>query len=110
MKICQQHWDKLRRAIEDRGMTHLVSSSSSQAVVSLANQLKGTDTAADFDPLMNATGAIYATYVADAGLDSMMGDKCPLCEVGGLAGNWINGACDDQLSRARKLGLVPGGQ
>lgn len=111
MQMCKDHWNKLREAISSRGMDHLVAKSGKSAMGSLVAQLEGTATKANFDPLMNANWAIVSAYLRDVGLAGMVGDKCPLCEVeggkDGLADNWIDGACNDQLASARKIGLMP---
>lgn len=111
MKCCQDHWDKLRRAVKDSGMDHLVAQSGEAAAESLVRQLKGNSDNRDFDPLMGANWAIMAAYTRDVGLAGMFSDVCPLCEVerskAGLAENWINGAVEDQLSAARSIGLMP---
>lgn len=131
MKFCQAHWDKLHDAIKDRGLWHLVAKSGEAAQEAAKRQLEGTDTAADFDPLMSAHWAIYARAIDCGGLYLMGtdesgandGDFCPLCELnkhadrtgmpegqGEPSDHWINGCCDAQLEYARELGLVSGVQ
>lgn len=114
MQFCQDHWDALRKAIDDRGLSGLVAKSGEAAAESMARQIEGTDTPSDFDPLMWAHWAISGQYLKDVGLSGMAGDKCPLCEVEksrtGLADNWIDGSTENALMHARALGLVPGEQ
>ncbi len=115
MQICKSHWDALRQAIADRGLSHLVAKSGEEAVAAIARQVEGQSTKADFDPLMNANFAIFSAFLQDAGINALRFDGCPLCEVAKsptpkLDEEWIKGASDDQLAAARSLGLVAGVQ
>lgn len=64
MKFCQDHWDKLRKAIEDRGLGDLIASDGNVAMkrqvdqLQRANEDKETITLANYDPLMAAMWAI----------------------------------------------------
>lgn len=111
MQMCQAHWDALRKAIDDRGLTPLVAKSGEAAMESIKREIEGESDKSDFDPLMGAHWAISGQYLKDVGLAGMSGDKCPLCEVeksgAGRAQNWIDGASEDQLACARHFGLVP---
>lgn len=116
MKFCMPHWDRLKQAIEDRGLTKLVHSSGEAVVDSMVREVEGNATPGDFDPLANATWAIYGAYIRDVGLAAMMVSEdgkevCPLCGVKSarddMDDNWINGSADQQLDHARSLGLMP---
>lgn len=50
MKWCQDHWDRLREAIEARGLGHLVAPDGQTAAAQLADELER----GDYDPLMDA--------------------------------------------------------
>jgi hypothetical protein len=52
MKFCQTHWDKMRAAIEARGMTPLVASHGNAAIQNIADEIKHGQTIDNFDPLM----------------------------------------------------------
>ncbi len=114
MKFCQEHWNGLRAAIEERGLTHLVARGGKEAVESLAREARGEATKDDFDPLMAAHNMILGQFVEDIGLAAFDGEKCPLCEVeksrAGLAKNWTDGSADSALEMARELGLAPAQQ
>lgn len=116
MKICQEHWEKLRAAVKNKGLEHLVHKTGESAFESVVENLQGSgDEKKNFDPLMGANFAIWGQYVNDVGLAAFSNpDICPLCEVEkskpGLAENWIDGSTEDQLNQARKLGLVQGSQ
>jgi hypothetical protein len=111
MKFCMPHWEALKKAVEDKGMMHLTHTSGEEAHAAMVRQLEGDDTKHDFDPLLNATWAIYGKFVNNVGLQGLVGDICPLCDVDArgpsTAQNWINGSTDDQLEHARTLGLMP---
>ncbi len=111
MKFCMPHWEALKKAVDDKGMTHLIHASGEAAIEACVRQVEGTDTAKDFDPLLNATWAIYGQFLHNVGLAGMVGEICPLCDVEkskpGRAQNWIDGSTNDQLEHARQLGLMP---
>ena len=64
MKFCQDHWDRLRAKIEERGLDDLIAPSGVIAAAQIADQINrgkaGDDepTVANFDPLMGAHWAI----------------------------------------------------
>ena len=52
--VCQDHWDRMRRAIDDRGLGALVPDSGELAREVVARELAGERSIDTFDPLMNA--------------------------------------------------------
>lgn len=107
MKFCQNHWDKLRAAITDRGLFHLVSGSGMEAVEKLVDSAITQQTnIQNFDPLMAAHNMIYSNALSRVGFSLMaLNDdgtqKCPICIVGShcagceaIAEDWINKASD----------------
>jgi hypothetical protein len=120
MKFCTEHWDKLRTAIDERGLGQLVAKSGEAAAQQIAAQLNGSEDAKDYDPLMAAYWAITANSIKAFGLDSMREDfGCPLCELDKHAAEckdescpkytgaaWIGFAADGQRSIAEELGLI----
>jgi len=112
MKFCQDHWNKLKQAIEERGLMHLVAPDSQTAMENIKEELAGTNTIENYDPLMNATHMIYGRAIECGGLYLMTGDFCPLCELEkytqkGEDQVWINGCCDSILEYCRENRLVP---
>lgn len=117
MRMCKQHWDELRAAIDARGLGGLVARSGEAAFEALRNQLEGDAQKADYDPLMAANFAIWGNALNAGGLYLMFQqdgkELCPLCELakhGGKPANWVAGAADEQLHEARRLGLVAAAQ
>lgn len=124
MKFCQAHWDKLKQAIDDRGLKTFVSQSGEQAVTRAMNELEGAANPKSFDPLMTAHLAIVGRALEIAGLHLMVDnedgtDRCPLCflqanhdatcKQEGCTHSfepWIGLAADDMLTHAKELGLV----
>lgn len=130
MKFCQPHWDRLRKAIDDRGLSDLIAPDGETAAAQMADQLKRaeagdeSETLVNYDPLMAAHWAIV-NNVSGLGpgiaLELMMpdedgSDRCPLCyanEGHKLACNeegctftfddWCERAADDQAEHVRKL-------
>jgi hypothetical protein len=64
MRFCQDHWDRLRKKIEERGLSVLISENGEEAAKKLFDQLNGEKPTLDnFDPLMNAHWAIFGNVV-----------------------------------------------
>lgn len=116
MKFCQPHWDELRKAVDDRGLSHLVAGDGQKAFEAMARELEGRPEPGDWDPLMAAHWAITAHALECGGLYLMGEDEqgnqyCPLCEAAKHKANpteWINGCADAMLENARQKNLVPG--
>jgi hypothetical protein len=82
MQFCQDHWDRLRAKIAERGLSALVPDSGEKAVAALRDQLAGAPTTVDnFDPLMGAMWAIVANLMDTFGLVVMTDPGCPLCKA-----------------------------
>lgn len=93
MRFCQDHWDRLRAAIDERGLSHLIAPDGKTAMMQMADQLKRAEagdephTPVNYDPLMSAHWAIV-NNLGDAArqhggpgaaLYILTGDICPLC-------------------------------
>lgn len=116
MRMCQSHWDQLRKAIDDRGLSGLVAQSGGKAIENLQSELEEGRTKRNFDPLMAANLAIWSNALDMGGLYLMGADEngkeyCPICESeahGGQPGEWwITNAANEQLEHAKSLGLLP---
>jgi hypothetical protein len=114
MKFCMPHWDALRKAIDDRGLTHLVAKDGATATANMAAELTGQKTAQHYDPLMDAHWMITGNALKMGGLYLMTADPdgneyCPLCEVrkhGGDPQEWIDGCTDSILASCQERGLT----
>jgi hypothetical protein len=106
VQFCQDHWDRLRAAIDARGLSALVPETGEQAAANLTAELAHGRTVDTFDPLMSAMFAIFSNAmdaIARAGGSPLylMGDgpedpvegyglihagktwpRCPLCYLG----------------------------
>ena len=100
MKFCQPHWEALRKAIDDRGLTHLIAGSGREAARQMQAQAKGDYGLENFDPLMDAHNRILSHGLDVFGLSLMEGDNCPLCWLGL---SWINKAADESKEEAERL-------
>lgn len=59
MRFCQEHWDPLREAIDERGLMGFVPDNGEQAMKQMVDEMEtGTTTVDNFDPLMGAHWAI----------------------------------------------------
>jgi hypothetical protein len=96
MKFCQDHWDRLRAAIDARGLGGLVARDGERALENMAAELEAGPGAASlttFDPLMGAHWAIVNNIMGFVGLAVMApnadgSERCPLC--------FLNAAHDEQ--------------
>lgn len=129
MRICKDHWLKLRNRITDLGLSHLVAKSGEEAHAQMVDELQGRDDKKNYDPLMSCNWMIVNHALEKGGLQVMMPkedgtDRCPICEAwehrhdSALPGDkevtkedfedyWISGPTNAALAHARQLGLVP---
>lgn len=117
MRFCDAHWAKLRAAIKDRGLEHLVAKTAEQVIESMKADLQREER--PYDPLMDCHWMIVNKALQVGGL-YLMGKKedgsdyCPVCEgISHEAGDeafWIIGPADAVLEHCREKGLVPGVQ
>jgi len=113
----------LRKAIEDRGLSHLVAKSGEEAFENMKAELQG-ESSGSYDLLMNCNWMICTAALKEGGLYLLSGKEdgtpyCPICED--VAHNppeekeevetwWIDGPADSVLEYCRDEGLVPGVQ
>lgn len=105
MKFCQDHWDRLRAMIADRGLDGLVARGGEEALRRTMDEIQAGRSPDNFDPLMSAHWAIVnnaSEYIGRAGgnplylladgpEDSVTGygpehegrtwPRCPLCYI-----------------------------
>lgn len=92
MKFCQPHWDALRKAIDDRGLSGFVPDGGEEAAKQMVDQIESGETTVDnFDPLMGAYWAIVGQITAVFGAGALFHKGCPLSE----ANKAHNAACTD---------------
>jgi hypothetical protein len=119
MKICQEHWNRLRTAIEERGLSHFVAKDGKVAANNMVAELQGANTKENYDPLMAANFAIWGNALECWGIEMMTSDACPLCALDKHAAecteescnkqsgsDWIRFAADGQFKVAQELGLL----
>lgn len=123
MRFCQDHWNQLRAAIDERGLTPFIAKNGEIAVQQVARQLQGDTGKATFDPLMSAHWAIAGNvneFLASAhmnplyllsggpeapvegypGYEGRTWPRCPLCYIN-LAHEV---SCTNQACRLPKVG------
>ena len=113
MNWCQPHWALLRKAVEDRGMSHLGAQSGQEAAKELASQIEGEEET--FDPLLGSWSRInnaMADSLTKLGRGhEILQFKCPLCilvEDGQpqTVANWVDGCTDQAKQYAISKGLI----
>lgn len=117
MQFCKEHWERLREAINNKGLGHLVSNSGKELFERTTKELHGGVSIPD--PLFMAHNMIISAALNDGGLEIMMPDengnkKCPLCEVKknpvddteNLDEEWIEGSTQDVLDYYQKQGII----
>jgi len=120
MKICDNHWKALRAAIEERGLAGFISKDAEAAVQNLTAAFQDSPNKDAFDPLMQASFAIWGNAIQAFGIEIIAANApCPLCAMDNHAmeckdancnnesgSDWIKFAADDQLENAREMGLL----
>lgn len=80
MQFCDVHWQKLRAAIDARGLSDYVPANGTEAADKMRDATtRGEFTAANFDPLMGAHNTIVRNALNLAGLAVLQHDGCPIC-------------------------------
>lgn len=97
VRMCMPHWERLRVAIADRGLSALVAESGEQAARNLASEVEDGPSIDNFDPLMSAHNAIAANAMDTLGsiganpLMLLTSDpdhpeyECPICCLNALS-------------------------
>jgi hypothetical protein len=112
MKMCQPHWEQLRKAIDERGLSGFINKSGEAATVEITSQIHGTeDKDRPYDPLLAANFAIWSNALKCGGLYLMSGGYCPLCELEAhspaKAEDWINPCTDSIQNEFMAKGWIP---
>ena len=106
MKFCQQHWTRLRDAIEAEGILQLVARDGSAAISNMVSELETGSRRENFDPLMGAHWAIVCRIAEHAPQVTLI-DGCPLCWVAdGHEANCVEPGC--QITRQTFEDWIPG--
>lgn len=117
MKLCGDHWKKLKAAIEVRGVQAGISEHGHHLGTKLKEEFGGAkQTKENFDPLMNACMMIYDHSLTHGGLGMLMqeeheAERCPICWFSancptcakGQAERWIEYAARDASEIYLKL-------
>lgn len=119
MKLCQNHWNALKEAIENRGLAPLVSKAATAQ--RMMENMKGDTTKENYNPLMAANFAIWSNGLQAFGLSLLATDNiCPLCLLDLHAKDchdpncknketsvdWIGHVADAQLEYASKRNWI----
>jgi hypothetical protein len=81
VKFCEEHWDRLRELVVDRGLEDLIQPSGERAAEAMAAELEEGQNIRNFDPLMSAHWAILNNVLRVLGSRGMYlmenGDEMP---------------------------------
>lgn len=112
MQFCADHWTKLKAAISNRGLDHLVAKSDKEALENSVAQINNQPSV--YDPLMDCHWMITnralergGLYLLSSKLDGTQ--YCPVCEAlqnGATELNWIEGPADAAFAFCREKGLI----
>lgn len=126
MKICADHWQLMRDAVDARGMSGLIAKDGETALENEVAQLEAAKAgdpepykAAPFDPLMSLHWHFTNDALRCGGL-YLMGENpdaedkhfCPICEFekhaeGFVAKEAIGSIADQMAAHCRAEGLIP---
>lgn len=103
MNWCKPHWDQLRKAIDDKGLTPLVAK---DGVECTTRMQKG-----EFEPLMYSLFSVANQMKQNPRCTTEDLLACPCCvlvrdEQPHLVENWIDGVTTDALNAAIHLQLI----
>lgn len=116
MKICADHWEKLRKSLDEKGLTPFISGDGRKVAEKIEHQMLGAKGPDVFDPLMGANFAIWSNALEMGGMymmgvDASGNEYCPVCEAvkNGCHNEawWIESASVEQFLKAQELGLIP---
>lgn len=91
MKMCMDHWTRLRASIDARGLSSLIADNGEKAAANLVSELNEGRTLDNYDPLMAAHNALVGNCLETIGKGMGPGavmhvmqaaeppDSCPLC-------------------------------
>jgi hypothetical protein len=112
---CKPHWDKLRQAIQDRGLDKFGAKDGNEVITEIVSQIEGNEET--FDPLLGSWSRINVAMVKSLqrlgrGQEALQ-LRCPCCilvEDGQpqTVDNWINGVTDEAKLYAIDQGLMKG--
>lgn len=116
MKMCQNHWDKLRQAIIARGLGDLIAASGQEALQQAKEELEGKPkNRQNFDPLMSAHWAICGNAMGllkDIGANPLVlmtsdpehpEHECPLCYLNFLSAEHDRTCTDPNCPKQRGM-------
>ncbi len=126
MRMCDDHWNELKKKLDDRGLTQFIAKDGKEAVERFVEDLQALEKdKKNFDPLLFANNAIMFNVLDTVGLAVMGQDEngnehCPICYVINTCPcrkdpkpgivctftTWTTHAANDALEEAKKLGLV----
>ena len=81
MNVCQKHWNVLREAVKVRGMDHLVAKSGQEAAQAMVDELNGTKTLDQWDPLMAMHFNLGGKIMERVGLAALQPGFCYGCAI-----------------------------
>lgn len=107
MKICQPHWDRLRKRLDELGIGHLGAKSGEEAAKNIITEAEGRGAENDYDPLMACNMMIWSNGLRMCGIPALAADSCPICEATRMyEEEWITGPTSAALEECKRLGLV----
>ncbi len=118
MQICDKHWQDIRTALDNLGLTPLIASSGEELEGRLNAMIAGGSVdIKTYDPLMVANMAISKQALEQGGL-YMLGakedgtDYCPLCELAAhtdpdAPAEWIKGCTEAIKANCDEAGITP---
>ena len=121
MRICKDHWQTCRDAIEAAGLSSLVNKNPEGAHEHMMAELEGTPPEKNFDPLMSMNWHWSGIALKAGGLSMMgrtpdgsnEGHYCPLCELAShyldtfKVADEVKTVADQMAVWARSQSLIP---
>jgi hypothetical protein len=122
MRFCENHWNGMKKALEDRGLSSFIATSGETAASRVESQAETHEVKREnYEPLMGMQMAIIHNAIGTLGIETFAdnpdgSDRCLLCYL--IANctcgrgdecsyyKWTDYAANDMLDLAKDLGLV----
>lgn len=109
MNMCKEHWEKLKEAIDTRGLSKFVANNGQEVANYIARDVKGENTVVDFEPLMGSSTCLSGLAMRIGGLAVLSPNDdgtmpCPVCFLQSF--DYVAAAAEGALAEAKDRGLV----
>jgi hypothetical protein len=104
--VCQEHWDMLKKEIDEQGLSNFVSANGTIAAMKLTSEANGDKESLDnFDPLMRCYFMLLTRAMEIYGLAGING--CLICKCNSQRNPDGSCICPDENCHNKEPGSLP---